>query len=68
MLDRFFVRIIHRADAEPSFDIDPNRQNPVITYIYDGDVAELVQMAQRAGQAVQRLCQIPILPSTEADA
>lgn len=61
------VRIVNSPNVLPSFDIQPDRDEPVVTYIYTGDVAELVLMAQEAGEFIGRRRQIPLIKSTESD-
>ncbi len=62
-VDQYSVRIVQTSGTNPDFHIDHDAR--VVTYLYRGDIANLVLMAQRVGQIIAENRLVPVIPAVE---
>ena len=63
MTSDYIVRLIQLDEVDPSYHVDEDAKT--ITYVYSGDLAELLPMAQAAGEKLARGRTIPLVTMGE---
>ena len=63
LLDQYDVKIVKTEGVTPKCHISD--ESHTILYIYNGDVSQLVLMAQRVGRELSSRRRVPLLATTE---